>query len=82
MQVIPREYCVTYLHNHDNIVVLVDENDDEYRMSYTVNTCALSEGWRSFSTTHTLFARDVLICQMVGPCMFKVVFLMVVSIYC
>ncbi|WMV12761.1 hypothetical protein MTR67_006146, partial [Solanum verrucosum] len=67
--------CVSHLPNHDDNVILVDE--DEFSTKYLIDKNRLSVwggggGWRGFSIAHNLVENDVLVFQLIETCKFKV----------
>ncbi|XP_015169163.1 B3 domain-containing protein Os01g0234100-like [Solanum tuberosum] len=68
----PKKFCDCHLPKHDDIVVLVDENDEESPTKYLVDKNGLSRGWRGFSIAHNLLEGDVLVFQLIQPSKFKV----------
>ncbi|OIS96354.1 PREDICTED: B3 domain-containing protein Os01g0234100-like [Nicotiana attenuata] len=68
----PRKFCDSYLPKHDDTVVLVDENEEEFSTKYLIDKNGLSGGWRGFSIAHNLLEGDVLVFQLIQPCKFKV----------
>nr|XP_033514524.1 B3 domain-containing protein Os01g0234100-like isoform X1 [Nicotiana tomentosiformis] len=68
----PRKFCDSYLPKHDDTVVLVDENEEEFATKYLIDKNGLSGGWRGFSIAHNLLEGDVLVFQLIQPCKFKV----------
>ncbi|KAK6143536.1 hypothetical protein DH2020_023884 [Rehmannia glutinosa] len=69
---LPRKFCLAHLPKHDDTVVLVDENEQQYDTKYLVDKNGLSGGWRGFSMAHKLLEEDVLVFQLIGPSKFKV----------
>ncbi|KAL2460234.1 TF-B3 domain-containing protein [Abeliophyllum distichum] len=69
---LPKPFCDTHLPKWDEIVVLVDENGEEYSTKYLIDKNGLSAGWRGFSIVHKLLEGDVLVFQLIYPCKFKV----------
>ncbi|KAL3515265.1 hypothetical protein ACH5RR_022167 [Cinchona calisaya] len=69
---LPKQFCDLHLPKKDDIVVLVDENDQEYKTKYLVEKNGLSGGWRGFSIAHNLLEGDVLVFQLIKPCVLKV----------
>ncbi|XP_042020441.1 B3 domain-containing protein Os01g0234100-like [Salvia splendens] len=69
---LPKNFCVAHLPKHDEIVVLVGENEYEYTTRYLVEKTGLSGGWRTFSIAHKLLAGDVLVYQLIEPRKLKV----------
>lgn len=57
---------------HDEKVVLVNESEEKYETKYLVEKNGLSAGWRGFSIAHKLLEKDVLVFQLIQPCVFKV----------
>ncbi|XP_055831383.1 B3 domain-containing protein Os01g0234100-like isoform X2 [Solanum dulcamara] len=68
----PKKFCSCHLPKHDDIVVLIDENDKESPTKYLVDKNGLSGGWRGFSIAHNLVEGDVLVFQLIQPSKFKV----------
>ncbi|KAH0748677.1 hypothetical protein KY290_027909 [Solanum tuberosum] len=68
----PKKFCDCHLPKHDDIVVLVDENDEESPTKYLIDKNGLSGGWRGFSIAHSLLEGDVLVFQLIQPSKFKV----------
>ncbi|XP_027105925.1 B3 domain-containing protein Os01g0234100 isoform X1 [Coffea arabica] len=69
---LPKQFCNIHLPKKDGIVVLVDENGEEYKTKYLVEKNGLSGGWRGFSIAHNLLEGDVLVFQLIKPCVLKV----------
>lgn len=57
---------------HDETVVLVDEDDQEFSTKYLVHKFGLSAGWRGFSISHKLLEGDALVFQLIKNWKFKV----------
>ncbi|XP_041991382.1 uncharacterized protein LOC121742326 isoform X2 [Salvia splendens] len=64
---LPKNFCAAHLPKQDEIVVLVGENENEYRTRYLVEKTGLSGGWRTFSIAHKLLAGDILVYQLIEP---------------
>lgn len=73
MQGLPKRFCVKHLPENDEMIVLVDENGEEYSTKYLVDKIGLSGGWRGFSIAHNLLPDDVLVFQLIKPCKLKVI---------
>ena len=71
-QSLPKQFCDVHLPKKNDIVVLVDENGEEYKTKYLVEKNGLSGGWRGFSIAHNLLEGDVLVFQLIKPCVLKV----------
>ncbi|KAL6502500.1 hypothetical protein OROHE_024505 [Orobanche hederae] len=69
---LPRQFCVAHLPKHDETIVLVGENEEEYSTKYLMEKNGLSGGWRGFSIAHKLVEGDVLVFALVKSCKFKV----------
>nr|XP_043620027.1 B3 domain-containing protein Os01g0234100-like [Erigeron canadensis] len=67
-----KKFCDAHLPKHDETVVLVDEDDQEFNTKYLVDKTGLSGGWRGFSLAHKLLEGDVLVFQLTGRWKFKV----------
>ncbi|CAI9294603.1 unnamed protein product [Lactuca saligna] len=68
----PKKFCDVHMPKHDETVVLVDEDDQEFNTKYLVDKFGLSAGWRGFSIAHKLLEGDALIFQMIKNWKFKV----------
>ncbi|GFQ05081.1 B3 domain-containing protein os01g0234100 [Phtheirospermum japonicum] len=69
---LPVPFCKIHLPSRDTIVVLENENGEEFPIKYIANKTGLSAGWRKFVTGNILVEGDVLIFQLIAPCRFKV----------
>ncbi|PIN15285.1 hypothetical protein CDL12_12070 [Handroanthus impetiginosus] len=69
---LPKKFCDAHLPSHDDTIVLVDENEQEYSTKYSVRKNRLSGGWRGFSVAHKLLEGDALVFHLIEPCKFKV----------
>ncbi|KAL7101345.1 hypothetical protein ACP275_08G048700 [Erythranthe tilingii] len=69
---LPVPFCKVYLPSEDTMVVLENENGEEFPVKYIANKTGLSAGWRKFVAGSKLLEGDVLIFQLIGPCKFKV----------
>ncbi|KAI3446004.1 hypothetical protein Pfo_002669 [Paulownia fortunei] len=69
---LPKKFCDAHLPSHDDTIVLVDENEQEYSMKYSVRKNRLSGGWRGFSIAHKLLEGDALVFHLIEPCKFRV----------
>ncbi|KAK4405220.1 B3 domain-containing protein [Sesamum angolense] len=69
---LPKFFCHGHLPKNDEIMVLVDENEEEYHAKYLVHKTGLSGGWRGFSVEHKLLEGDVVVFQLIEPLKFKV----------
>lgn len=56
------------------MIVLVDENEQEYTAKYSFRKNRLSGGWRGFSVAHNLLEGDALVFHLIEPCKFRVTF--------
>ncbi|KAL2231570.1 UNVERIFIED_CONTAM: B3 domain-containing protein [Sesamum indicum] len=68
---LPKKFCDGHLPKGDEMMVLVDENEEEYHVKYLVHKTGLSGGWRGFSIEHKLLEGDVVVFQLIKPCKFK-----------
>ncbi|KAM7526478.1 hypothetical protein LguiA_016380 [Lonicera macranthoides] len=68
----PKQFCDSHMPKHDEKVVLVNESEEKYETKYLVEKNGLSAGWRGFSIAHKLLEKDVLVFQLIQPCVFKV----------
>ncbi|GFP84560.1 B3 domain-containing protein os01g0234100 [Phtheirospermum japonicum] len=69
---LPKKFCDVHMPSHDDTLVLVDENEHEYNMKYSVRKNRLSGGWRGFSVAHRLVEGDALVFHLIEPCKFRV----------
>ncbi|XP_023747593.1 B3 domain-containing protein Os01g0234100 [Lactuca sativa] len=68
----PKKFCDVHMPKHDETVVLVDEDDQEFSTKYLVHKFGLSAGWRGFSISHKLLEGDALVFQLIKNWKFKV----------
>ncbi|KVI10763.1 B3 DNA binding domain-containing protein [Cynara cardunculus var. scolymus] len=68
----PKKFCDVHLPKHDEMVVLVDEDQQEFNTKYLVDKTGLSGGWRGFSIAHKLLEGDALVFQLIEHWKFKV----------
>ncbi|KAL3814218.1 hypothetical protein ACJIZ3_015486 [Penstemon smallii] len=69
---LPKKFCDAHLPIHNDSVILVDENEQEFSTKYSVQKNRLSGGWRGFSIAHNLLEGDALVFHLIEPCKFKV----------
>ncbi|KAL9672044.1 hypothetical protein QQ045_028292 [Rhodiola kirilowii] len=69
---LPKNFCDVHLPNHDALLTLVDEHEEQYIVTFLAERLALSGGWRGFCTTNKLLEGDTLVFQLTGPSKFKV----------
>ncbi|KAK1439919.1 hypothetical protein QVD17_05744 [Tagetes erecta] len=69
---LPKKFCDAHLPKQDETVVLVDEDDQEFKTKFLVEKTGLSGGWRGFSIAHKLREGDALVFQLVDQLKFKV----------
>lgn len=67
-----KKFCQDYLPKKDTIMVLEDEDGEEFETKYLAVKVGLSAGWRGFSIAHKLLEGDVVVFQLVRPTKFKV----------
>nr|GFC89217.1 B3 DNA binding domain-containing protein [Tanacetum cinerariifolium] len=67
-----KQFCVANLPKHDETIVLVDEDGQEFNTRFLVAKIGLSGGWRGFSIAHKLVEGDVLVFQLIEHWKFKV----------
>ncbi|XP_076940159.1 B3 domain-containing protein Os01g0234100-like [Bidens hawaiensis] len=70
----PKKFCEAHMPKHDETVVLVDEDEQEFNTKFVFgkNKTGLGGGWRGFSIAHGLIEGDALVFQLVGHWKFKV----------
>ncbi|KAA8536187.1 hypothetical protein F0562_028665 [Nyssa sinensis] len=69
---LPVQFCKTHLPNHDEMIILLDEDGNEFTTKYLVEKTGLSGGWRGFAIDHQLVDGDALVFQLIKPTKFKV----------
>ncbi|XVE66861.1 hypothetical protein DITRI_Ditri08aG0114000 [Diplodiscus trichospermus] len=82
---LPVHFCKKHLPDHDEVIILVDEEGDEFATKYLGDKnglrgsikkkkekIGLGSGWRGFSIDHNLVDGDALVFQLVAPAEFKV----------
>ncbi|KAL3843608.1 hypothetical protein ACJIZ3_001011 [Penstemon smallii] len=69
---LPKQFCDVHLPNHDDTIVLMDEDEREYLVKYVLLRNKLDGGWRSFSNVNKLMEGDVLVFHLIARCKFKV----------
>lgn len=70
--IFPKKFCSAYLPMHDSTITLVGECGKEYETNYLVDRHGLSGGWRGFSLDQRILKGDLLVFQLIKPCMLKV----------
>ncbi|PWA52361.1 B3 DNA binding domain-containing protein [Artemisia annua] len=61
-----KQFCDADLPKHDETIVLVDEDGQEFNTKFLVGKIGLSGGWRGFSIAHKLLEGDVYIVRVHG----------------
>ncbi|KAK3212134.1 hypothetical protein Dsin_016840 [Dipteronia sinensis] len=69
---LPNKFCLEHLPRHDTIIILEDENGNEYNTKYLAEKIGLSAGWRGFSISHKIREGDVAVFHLVSQNKFKV----------
>ncbi|GAB2222514.1 hypothetical protein Droror1_Dr00016630 [Drosera rotundifolia] len=69
---LPVHFCKIHLPHHDEMVMLVDEDNQTWETKYLALKTGLSGGWRGFSIDHELVDGDALVFQLINPTTFKV----------
>ncbi|KAK2665111.1 hypothetical protein Ddye_003685 [Dipteronia dyeriana] len=69
---LPSKFCLEHLPRKDTMIVLEDEDGNEYDTRYLADKIGLSAGWRGFSTSHKIREGDVAVFHLVSPTKFKV----------
>ncbi|CAL8176501.1 unnamed protein product [Prunus armeniaca] len=69
---LPKKFCCDHLLKQDTMIVLEDENGEEFETKYLAEKVGLSGGWRGFSMSHKLLEGDIVIFHVVTPSKFKV----------
>ena len=61
-----------HLPNHDEMITLADEDENESPVKYLAEKTGLSGGWRGFAIDHELVDGDALVFQLIKPTKFQV----------
>ncbi|KAE8667867.1 Detected protein of unknown function [Hibiscus syriacus] len=69
---LPKHFCSNHLLNEDRIMVLEDEEGEEFEVKYLAEKVGLCGEWRGFSIAHKLLEGDICIFHLVKPSRFKV----------
>ncbi|KAK4834457.1 hypothetical protein QYF36_023225 [Acer negundo] len=69
---LPSKFCLEHLPRLDTIIVLEDEDGNEYNTKYLAEKIGLSAGWRGFSISHKIREGDVAVFHLVSQTKFKV----------
>ncbi|KAK0581308.1 hypothetical protein LWI29_012361 [Acer saccharum] len=69
---LPSKFCLEHLPRKDTMIVLEDEDGNEYDTRYLAEKIGLSAGWRGFSISHKIREGDVAVFHLVSPTKFKV----------
>ncbi|GMJ05603.1 hypothetical protein HRI_004229500 [Hibiscus trionum] len=69
---LPKHFCSNHLPKEDRIMVLEDEEGEEFEAKYLVVKVGFSGGWRGFSIAHKLLEGDICVFHLVKPSKFKV----------
>ncbi|KAL0351986.1 UNVERIFIED_CONTAM: B3 domain-containing protein [Sesamum calycinum] len=66
------DFCKRKLPRNDGVMLLVDEQGEEWPVIYLARKTGLSGGWKKFSVDHDLVDGDALVFQLIRPTVFKV----------
>ncbi|XVF61149.1 hypothetical protein PTKIN_Ptkin08bG0106200 [Pterospermum kingtungense] len=69
---LPGMFCKIHLPRKDTMIILEDENENQFPVKYCSDKTGLSAGWRQFCSAHNLLEGDVLVFQLVETTKFKV----------
>lgn len=72
MQRLLLSFCRQHLPMDDTIIILEDENEEQFEVKYFTKWNGVSAGWRKFVVRNKLRERDVLVFHLVAPSKFKV----------
>ena len=70
-QGLPAEFCKEHLPEHNDNIVLEDEEGKIWNTEYKANRTALSGGWVGFAGKHGLKIGDAIVFQLLQPTRFK-----------
>lgn len=66
------QFCYIYLFKYDEMIILVDENEDEFVIKYFVDKNGFSGGWRGFVIDYQFVDGDVVVFYFINLIIFKV----------
>ncbi|XP_011083860.1 B3 domain-containing protein At5g42700 [Sesamum indicum] len=66
------DFCKRKLPRNDGVMLLVDEQGEEWPVIYLARKTGLSGGWKKFSVDHDLADGDALVFQLIRSTVFKV----------
>ncbi|KAJ0929137.1 putative transcription factor B3-Domain family [Helianthus annuus] len=69
---LPKRFCDLHMPKHDETIVLVDEDDQEFNTKYLAHKTGLSGGWGGFANAHKLLPGDALVFQLIDHWKFRV----------
>jgi hypothetical protein len=72
LQGLPASFCRDHLPEHDDTIVLEDEEGKIHETHYISYKMGLSGGWKGFAKQHHLKVNDTLVFQLVRLTTFKV----------
>lgn len=69
---LPLDFCRRNLPRRGDFITLIDEDGDEYRVTYLARQNGLSGGWKGFAVAHGLLDGDAVVFQLIKPTTCKV----------
>ncbi|MFS7933427.1 putative transcription factor B3-Domain family [Helianthus anomalus] len=69
---LPKRFCDLHLPKHDETIVLVDEDEQQFDTKFLADKTGLSGGWRGFANAHKLLEGDCLVFQLIDRWKFRV----------
>jgi hypothetical protein len=70
---LPLDFCRRNLPRRGDFITLIDEDADEYQVTYLARQNGLSGGWKGFAVAHGLLDGDAVVFQLIKPTACKVV---------
>ncbi|XP_034897039.1 B3 domain-containing protein At5g42700 isoform X2 [Populus alba] len=69
---LPVDFCRKNLPRRGDVLTLIDEDADEYQVTYVARDNRLSGGWKGFAVAHGLLDGDAVVFQLIKPTTCKV----------
>lgn len=69
---LPLDFCRRNLPRRGDFITLIDEDADEYQVTYLARQNGLSGGWKGFAVAHGLLDGDAVVFQLIKPTTCKV----------
>ena len=69
---LPVDFCRKNFPRRGEVITLIDEDADEYQVTYVARDNRLSGGWKGFAVAHGLLDGDAVVFQLIKPTACKV----------